>query len=201
MPLLSCPYRTPSLPTVAAASANTTDSSPPPAPDTSQWKFPWCDLPRVSVWHGSARHSHPAMTQSVTPPPPVVPAFMLVSVLRDAVDSLKSQCASLASSFDAIEAHFHAIEAHFNTLTASFDDLSTKLPTNYNTLKSIVEAQQVDIKSVSTITEKLNSLAACLEKVFIPPLDSSSRGLQQKLDVKPCPAPGGISRATQGRDS
>ncbi|KAK7077650.1 hypothetical protein SK128_008111 [Halocaridina rubra] len=82
-------------------------------------------------------------------------------------------------SLDAIEARFHGSGAHFNTLVASFDDLSTKLATNDITLKSLVAAQQVVIESFSTIPEKLNSLAARLETVVTPPVDSPSRGLQQ----------------------
>ncbi|KAK7071635.1 hypothetical protein SK128_022973, partial [Halocaridina rubra] len=111
---------------------------------------------------------------------------MLISALHDAVDFLKFWCASIASCLGSIKAHYHTFDGCFNTLAASFHDLSTKLATNDTMLKTLAEAQQVVFEAVSTFTEKMNFLAAHLETVTIPPVDSPSRDLQ-KSEASPIP--------------
>lgn len=88
--------------------------------------------------------------------------------LQKAVDSLNSQCASLAARLNTTEARFDAVESRFGILAAPLANISTKLATNDTTLKSLLEAQQVIIASVTSLTDKLDSLATRFETVTTP---------------------------------
>jgi len=88
--------------------------------------------------------------------------------LQKAVDSLDSQCASLAARLNTTEARFDAVESRFGILAAPLANISTKLATNDTTLKSLLEAQQVIIASVTSLTDKLDSLATRFETVTTP---------------------------------
>ncbi|XP_068229194.1 uncharacterized protein [Palaemon carinicauda] len=171
----TCPHRPPVPPTVVdTASASTSRSLPLPTPDTSHWKCPRCNEPLVNVWHGCTRRSSTASNQHIAkqlPVPsikPTVAASSQVSTLRNAVDVLKSRCDSLTSSFEAIESRLESMHTHMDSLVASFDHLTSKFATNDTTLQFLAEAQQVVITSVTTLTEKLDSLVTRPESVTNP---------------------------------
>jgi len=82
--------------------------------------------------------------------------------------TLNSQCASLAARLNTTEARFDAVESRFGILAAPLANISTKLATNDTTLKSLLEAQQVIIASVTSLTDKLDSLATRFETVTTP---------------------------------
>ncbi|ROT73351.1 hypothetical protein C7M84_008216 [Penaeus vannamei] len=182
----TCIHRTP-----PSAAASTSCQDPPPKTD-AKWKCPRCHLPGVNVWYGCTRrsiiHRNPASAASHIPThvslPPPAPSCSTVSnpgptqvfSLQKAVDSLNSQCASLAARLNTIEARFDAIESRFDILAASLADLSTKLATKDTTLKSLIEAQQVIITSVTSLTDKLDSLATCFETVTTPTVGPVSHG-------------------------
>jgi len=178
--------------------ASTSTCQDPPSTNDAKWKCPRCHQPGVNVWHGCTRRStiprtlasatshKPTRVPLATPAPPCStdsnPAPQ-VSALQKAVDSLKSQCASLASRLNAIEARFDAIESRFDSLATSLADLSTNLATNDITLKSLIEAQQVVITSVTSFTEKLDSLATRFETITTPTVGSVSRGSHRSNNI------------------
>ncbi|XP_068247601.1 uncharacterized protein [Palaemon carinicauda] len=166
----TCPHRPPVPPTVVdSSSASTSTPLPLPTPDSSHWKCPRCNEPGVNVWHGCTRCSGSASNQLIAqqlPVPsikPTVTASSQVTTLHNAVDVLKSRCDSLTSRFEAIESRLEIMDTRIDSLITSFDNLTSKFATNDNTLQSLVEAQQVVITSVTTLTEKLDSLATHLE--------------------------------------
>ncbi|ROT79248.1 hypothetical protein C7M84_002030 [Penaeus vannamei] len=199
----TCIHRTP-----PSAAASTSCQDPPPKTD-AKWKCPRCHLPGVNVWHGCARrsiiHRNPASAASHIPthvslPPPAPscptvsnPGPTQVSSLQKAVDSLNSQCASLAARLNTTEARFDAIESRFGILAASLADLSTKLATNDTTLKSLIEAQQVIITSVTSLTDKLDSLATRFETVTTPTVEVS-RGSPRNNNLPTPPTSSGSRR-------
>ncbi len=194
----SCPYRNPSTLPATAASASTSDSSSPPAPDTSQWKCPRCNTPGVNVWHGCAKRSHPDPPQRAAllppppppPPPPVtspsLPCFdgsAAVNALRQAVATLESRCTALTARFDTIDARI--------------DSLVSQQATTTNTLASLVEAHQVVIASVTALTEKLDIVVSRLEKLgeLSSPMITSPRASSGSTST---PAPSS-SRKSKGK--
>ncbi|XP_066964350.1 uncharacterized protein [Macrobrachium rosenbergii] len=171
----TCPHRHPVPPTlVDTASASASNSLPLPALDTSHWKCLRCEESGVNVWHGCARRSRTASNQHVAQPlplpsiPPPVAASSQVSTLRNAVEVLKSRCDSLTSRFEAIESRLERMDTRIDSLVASFDNLTSKFATKNIMLQSLVEAQQAVITSVTSLTEKLDSLATRLESVTNP---------------------------------
>jgi len=99
--------------------------------------------------------------------------------------TLDSQCASLAARLNTTEARFDAVESRCDILAASLADLSTKLATYDITLKSLIEAQQVIITSVTSLTDKLDSLATRFETVTAPTVELVSRGSPRNNNLPP----------------
>jgi len=165
------------------------------------------NVPGANVWHGCARrsiiHRNPASAASHIPthvslPPPAPPCPTgsnpgptQVSSLQKAVDSLNSQCASLAARLNTTEARFDAVESRFGILAAPLANISTKLATNDTTLKSLLEAQQVIIASVTSLTDKLDSLATRFETVTAPTVELVSRGSPRNNNLPTPPTSSG----------
>ncbi|XP_068246569.1 uncharacterized protein [Palaemon carinicauda] len=179
----TCPYRKP----VTDASTSLSESSS--TPKTVHWKCPRWGEAGVNVWHGCSRRSL-AATQSLPltapPPPPPQPVSTVslnppesaeISKLRTAVAALESHCTVLSTRFDAIDARF--------------DSLIVQQATTASNLDTLVKTQQVLITSVASLTEKLDTVASCLERVSgllptqPPPLGAPSNSATSPVHARP----------------
>ncbi|KAK3895651.1 hypothetical protein Pcinc_000574 [Petrolisthes cinctipes] len=93
--------------------------------------------------------------------PPDADAHCICPVFQED-ESLKSRCASITSRFEAIGSHLDSIETRFDSLVSSFDILTTRFATKDTILQSFVEAQQVVFTSITTLTEKFDTLTTRL---------------------------------------
>ena len=162
----SCPYRTPTAPAAHSASDSTAETSSTPEPDTSKWKCPRCHMPGVNVWHGCTRRSrapsHPSQPQpqahSLPPPPPPPPVSTPTPITSPEIIALRNAVATLESRCDALAARFDAIDARI-------DSLVSQGATTATTLSGLTESNGAVIASVSALTERLDVIASCLERL------------------------------------
>ncbi|XP_045127728.1 uncharacterized protein LOC123514145 [Portunus trituberculatus] len=154
----SCRYRWSHQPHASDAAAT------PPSDDvTSNWRCPRCLKQGVSVWHGCSRRPTSASHQLVTPPslPPKSSASissspsLQVLALRQAVNDLKTRCASLESRLDAIEATLHNLVVGHASTEATLDFL--------------VESHQTILSTLSSFTQRFDDFAARLGELNGPP--------------------------------
>lgn len=85
--------------------------------------------------------------------------------------TLKAKVSSLTERFDAIEARI--------------DGVAAKQSEMETTLNSLVEAQHAVIASVSTLSDKLDSIATVPGKLNIPVVESPPRGARHSNAAAP----------------
>ncbi|MPD03391.1 hypothetical protein E2C01_099029 [Portunus trituberculatus] len=99
---------------------------------TSNWHCPCCLEQGVSVWHGCSRRLTSAFHPLVTPPSLPLKSCASISspssspqvlALREAVDDLKTHCASLESRLDAIETTLHNLVVGHASTEATLDSV------------------------------------------------------------------------------
>ncbi|MPC73400.1 hypothetical protein E2C01_067727 [Portunus trituberculatus] len=197
----TCPHRPPQPP--APASDSSSMQPQPLPPDTSLWKCPRCHQPGVNVWHpgcprrrGNTASSatrttpHTSQSSSLQSHPAAPPAISTslestqVTVLRDAVATLKYRVVSLTARFEAIETRL--------------DGLVSKQATFKAQMKSVVESQQVIIDSISSLTERLSTVASSLETLTTSSLATPPRGMQPS-HARVTTAPSSSRRSPKGK--
>ena len=166
----TCPHRAPP-PTVDDADPSTSSSPPDAPPLSSKWKCPRCHEPGVSVWHGCPRPRSLSQIRPPPPPPPPsaatplsaspVPTSPQIDALRAAVSKLTATSAALAARLDAIEARM----ASLANSCAKFEDSGS----------SMVETQRVVIENITSLTERMETLASTINMWCNPRVPSSSQ--------------------------
>lgn len=178
----TCPHRAPPPPP-SATGESSEPPRPPPSDVTVHWRCPRCQEPGVNVWHGCPRRK----TTSPPPPPPPQPprqssaASPLTSApvspppqvlaLRTSVEKLMSRCASLESRLDTIEARMSSLAAGQAKMEATLDTL--------------VETERTALAAVTSLTEKLETLASRFEGMSDHAGPAHSR--QQRLPTPSTP--------------
>lgn len=178
----TCPHR--SAPQTTTADGASTSGQPSPSSgDTLRWKCPRCHEPGVNVWHGCTRrpppaasavnalpHAPPPSRQAPPPPPRPRPGAASlpsattttespqVTALREAVAKLTARCS-------AIEARFEAIDARFAAIEASIASIQAEQVTASRTLDTLVESNHALVTTITTFSERLNTIAVNFEKL------------------------------------